>query len=135
MRTRRGIAGMEPLETSEGADAYFAIWRNTGRMAGKPINASPDEVFKALGSPGRLTLVRTLVDGERCVCDLVDAVGLGWSTTSRHLDVLREAGVVTSEKRGQKIFYRLELGCVAHFIACLDQARGRRGSRAACGCG
>ena len=104
-------------------------------MFTKPLGASPDEVFKALGSPGRLTLVRTLMDGERCVCDLVDAVGLGWSTTSRHLDVLREAGVVTSEKRGQKIFYRLELGCVAHFIACLDQARGRRASRAACGCG
>jgi ArsR family transcriptional regulator len=126
---------MVPLGTSEAADANFAIWRNTDHMASKPVHASPDEVFKALGSPGRLTLVRTLMDGERCVCDLVDAVGLGWSTTSRHLDVLREAGGVTSEKRGQKIFYRLELGCVAHFIACLDQARGRRRSRAACGCG
>lgn len=104
-------------------------------MASKPVNASPDEVFKALGSPGRLTLVRTLMGGERCVCDLVDAVGLGWSTTSRHLDVLREAGVVSSEKRGQKIFYRLELDCVAHFIGCLDQARLGRASRAVCDCG
>lgn len=84
--------------------------------------ASPDTVFKALGSPARLTLVRTLVAGERCVCDLVDAVGLGWSTTSKHLDVLREAGVVSSDKRGQKIFYRLELACVAEFIDCLDGA-------------
>ena len=63
------------------------------------------------------------MDGERCVCDLVHAVGLGWSTTSRHLDVLREAGVVSSDKRGQKIFYRLELDCVPHFIDCLDKAR------------
>jgi ArsR family transcriptional regulator len=75
------------------------------------------------------------MDGERCVCDLVHAVGLGWSTTSKHLDVLREAGVVSSDKRGQKIFYRLELACVAHFIGCLDQARLERPSkRAACGC-
>ena len=97
---------------------------------------TPDAVFKALGCPARLTLVRTLSEGERCVCDLVDAVGLGWSTTSKHLDVLRAAGVVSSDKRGQKIFYRLELGCVAHFIDCLDKASlGRASKRATCGCG
>ena len=83
-------------------------------MLAKASPTSPDAVFKALGSPARLTLVRTLTDGERCVCDLVAACGLGWSTTSKHLDVLREAGVVSSDKRGQKIFYRLELACVAH---------------------
>jgi ArsR family transcriptional regulator len=104
-------------------------------MAKQPLAAAPDEVFKALGSPGRLTLVRTLLDGERCVCDLVHAVGLGWSTTSRHLEVLREAGVVSSDKRGQKIFYRLELGCVAHFIDCLDKARlDRASTRGMCDC-
>ena len=89
----------------------------------------PDAVFKALGSPARLTLVRTLADGERCVCDLVEAVGLGWSTTSRHLDILRDAGIVNSDKRGQKIFYRLELACVTHFIACLDGTGAGRATR------
>ena len=79
-----------------------------------------DRVFKALGSPARLAIARTLTGGERCVCDLVEACGLGWSTTSRHLDVLREAGVISSEKRAQKIFYRLELTCIADFIRCLD---------------
>ena len=105
-------------------------------MVTRPLGASADEIFKALGNPGRLTLVRTLMDGERCVCDLVHAVGLGWSTTSKHLDILREAGVVSSDKRGQKIFYRLELGCVSHFIDCLDKARlGRPSKRsAACDC-
>jgi ArsR family transcriptional regulator len=104
-------------------------------MAIRSPGASPDEVFKALGNPGRLTLVRTLMQGERCVCDLVRAVGLGWSTTSKHLDILREAGVVSSEKRGQKIFYRLELECVSHIIECLDKTRLRRHSkRAACDC-
>jgi ArsR family transcriptional regulator len=102
-------------------------------MANGP--AEPEAVFKALGSPARLTLVRTLAGGERCVCDLVEAVQLGWSTTSKHLDVLREAGVVSSDKRGQKIFYRLELVCVAHFIDCLDKAQvGRVPKRTAC-CG
>jgi DNA-binding transcriptional ArsR family regulator len=88
----------------------------------KPGRSTPEAVFKALGSPARLKIVRTLVAGERCVCDLVEAVGLGWSTTSKHLDVLRDAGVVASEKRAQKIFYRIELDCVAGFISCLDGA-------------
>ena len=98
-------------------------------MARRQAAPEPDAVFKALGSSARLTLVRTLADGERCVCDLVEAVGLGWSTTSRHLDILRDAGIVTSDKRGQKIFYRLELACVTHFIACLDGTGAGRATR------
>lgn len=97
--------------------------------APKAAAATPQAVFKALGSPARLTLVRTLIEDERCVCDLVETVGLGWSTTSRHLDVLREAGVVISEKRGQKIFYRIELACVADFIRCLDDTCAREPTR------
>ena len=86
----------------------------------KKSRATADAVFKALGSPARLTIVRTLIVGERCVCDLVEACGLGLSTKSKHLDVLREAGVVSSEKRAQQIFYRIELACVSDFISCLD---------------
>lgn len=104
-------------------------------MRSGPANPTPDAVFKALGNPARLTLVRTLQDGEHCVCDLVEAVGLGWSTTSKHLDILREAGIVGREKRGQQVFYRLELACVAQFIACLDGARhARTARRMACDC-
>jgi ArsR family transcriptional regulator len=82
---------------------------------------NPAEVFKALGHPGRVIIVRELTVGEKCVCDLVEAVGLGWSTVSRHLSVLKSAGVIADEKRGLQVFYRLELPCVAHFINCLDQ--------------
>jgi len=95
-------------------------------MASGSNARTPDAVFKALGNPARLTLVRKLGEGEQCVRDLVATVGLGWSSTSRHLEVLREAGVVGSEKRGQQVFYRLELACVPNFIACLDGARTRR---------
>lgn len=104
-------------------------------MQRKSASRTPDAVFKALGNPARLTLVRTLARGERCVCDLVEAIGLGWSTTSKHLEVLRQAGVVGSQKRGLKVFYRLELACVTEFIACLDGASvGLRASRTACDC-
>jgi ArsR family transcriptional regulator len=85
--------------------------------------ASPADVFKALAHPGRVTIVRELAAGEKCVCDLVSAVGLSWSTVSRHLSVLRNAGVLADDKRGLRVFYRLKLPCVAHFIACLDKPR------------
>lgn len=102
------------------------------KIASRP---APEVVFKALGNPTRLTLVRTLQGGEHCVCDLVEAVGLAWSTTSKHLEILRAAGVVASDKRGQQVFYRLELACVAEFVACLDAgAKGRAARRPVCDC-
>jgi DNA-binding transcriptional ArsR family regulator len=86
-----------------------------------PKRAIPvSEVFKALGHPARVTIVRRLSEREHCVCDLVEAAGLGWSTVSRHLSVLKEAGVIMDEKRGLQVFYRLILPCVSRFIACLD---------------
>lgn len=79
-------------------------------------------VFKALGHPARLQIVEELAGGEQCVCDLVDLVGLGWSAVSRHLAVLKAAGVLEDEKRGLKVFYRLVLPCVKSFSDCLDAA-------------
>lgn len=78
------------------------------------------EVFKALGHPARVTIVKALSEQERCVCELVEAAGLGWSTVSRHLSVLREAGIVADDKRGLQVYYRLTLPCVGRFIACLE---------------
>ena len=85
------------------------------------LSVVPEVVFKALGHPARVEIVRRLSEGECCVCELVEAVDLGWSTVSRHLSVLREAGVVEDEKRGLQVFYRLSLPCVARFIACLEK--------------
>jgi len=81
------------------------------------------EVFKALGHPDRLRILEDLADGERCVCDLVESVGSSWSTVSRHLSVLKEAGVLADEKRGLQVFYRVALPCVSSFVECLDAGR------------
>jgi ArsR family transcriptional regulator len=77
-------------------------------------------VFKALGHPARLRMVDALGEGELCVCDLVKIAGLQWSTVSRHLAILKDAGVVDDERRGKQIFYRLTLCCVADMNRCLD---------------
>ncbi|WP_022662203.1 ArsR/SmtB family transcription factor [Paucidesulfovibrio longus] len=77
-------------------------------------------VFKALGHPARLRMVRALGQGEKCVCELRDLVDLDMSTVSKHLSVLRNAGVVASEKRGNWMHYRLALTCVPGFLQCLE---------------
>lgn len=76
-------------------------------------------IFKALGHPARLRMVDSLGDGERCVCELVEVAGLAWSTVSRHLAILKRAGVLEDEKRGQQVFYRLRLNCIAELNQCL----------------
>lgn len=76
------------------------------------------KIFKALGHPSRLLMVDALRSGEKCVCDLQALVGADISTVSRHLGVLREAGIVDSDKRGTSMYYRLIMPCVDTFMAC-----------------
>ena len=83
-------------------------------------------IFKALGHPSRLAMVHTLGTGERCVCELQEVVGLDMSTVSRHLAVLREAGLVSSDKRGKQVFYTLKLACTANFLNCIQSALKER---------
>ena len=70
---------------------------------------NPDvRLLAALADPTRLAIVRQLAaDVETCACDFTDCCDVGQPTVSHHLRVLREAGIVTSERRGQWIFYRL----------------------------
>ncbi len=66
------------------------------------------EVFKALGDPVRLRLFYLLAIGdELCVCHLTAALGLPQSTVSRHLGILRNAGLVTTRREGKWMHYRL----------------------------
>ena len=87
------------------------------------VLAQRAEIFKALAHEDRLRIIEEVSDGERCVCDLVEAVGSSWSTVSRHLLVLKEAGLLADEKRGLQVFYRLVMPCVPSFMECLDAAR------------
>lgn len=91
------------------------------RTTGKVLQRRA-EIFKALGHEDRVRIVDDLAHGERCVCELVESVGSSWSTVSRHLSVLKDAGVVTDEKRGLQVFYKIALPCVPSFMDCLDAA-------------
>lgn len=86
----------------------------TTRMEARAI------VIKALAHPSRLVILETLADGERCVQSLQQIVGTDISTISKHLNQLRTAGIVTSEKRGLKVYYRLKTDCLLKFFRCID---------------
>ncbi|EPR37662.1 putative transcriptional regulator, ArsR family [Desulfovibrio sp. X2] len=99
-------------------------------------------VFKALGHPVRMALVELLMQGERCVCELTEACDGNMPAVSKHLAVLREAGVVTSRREGTNIHYRLRMPCVRQFIICVDTHLGEEvrglaellGAAPACAC-
>lgn len=79
------------------------------------------QILKALAHPTRLFMVEELEQGERCVCELVAMVGADFSTISKHLSVLKQAGIVRDEKRGQQVFYHLQTPCVLRFVHCVEE--------------
>lgn len=78
------------------------------------------QIFKALGHPARLFMVEELSKGERCVCELAELVGMDMSTVSRHLTVLKTAGIVKDDKRGLQVFYTLRIPCVLNLFGCIE---------------
>ena len=86
--------------------------------------------MKALAHPSRLFIVDELSRGERCVCELTEMVGADVSTVSKHLAVLKDAGLVLDDRRGQQVFYRLRVPCILNFFGCVEavieeKARGQ----------
>ena len=76
--------------------------------------------MKALSHPTRLFIVDQLARQEYCVNELTAMVGCDMSTMSKHLSILRNAGVVADEKRGACIYFTLRCRCVLNFFACTD---------------
>jgi len=93
---------------------------------GEPLSAEEAaelaRVFKAIADPVRLRLLSLIAShagGEACVCDLTGAFELTGPTISHHLKVLREAGLVGSERRGTWIYYRVQPDLLARLSAVL----------------
>jgi ArsR family transcriptional regulator len=82
--------------------------------------AAQARILKALAHPTRLFIVDELARGERCVCELTAMVGVEMPTVSRHLRQLKTAGILTDEKRGPQVFYRLRVPCVVNFFKCVQ---------------
>ncbi|MGL4944324.1 MAG: ArsR/SmtB family transcription factor [Thermoguttaceae bacterium] len=77
------------------------------------------DLFRALAHPTRLQIVEKLNEGEQCVCVLLEMFDIDFSTISRHLTVLREAGIVAADKRGKNVYYSLTCRCLTDFLECI----------------
>jgi len=81
------------------------------------------EIMKALAHPTRLFIVDFLTDGEKCVCEIVEQVGVDISTISKHLLVMKNAGLLQDEKRGLNVFYKLACPCIPSLFTCLENIK------------
>lgn len=83
--------------------------------------AAKAKILKALAHPTRLWMAEQLSAGEMCVCEFVDQVDADFSTISKHLSVLKQAGIVEDDKRGKQVYYKLKVPCVMNFMDCVEE--------------
>nr|MDO8117358.1 metalloregulator ArsR/SmtB family transcription factor [Candidatus Sigynarchaeota archaeon] len=86
----------------------------------RELFAARAEIVKAMAHPTRLFIINELSTGERCVCELKELAGGDMSTVSKHLSVLKSAGIVEVDKRGLQVFYRLRCPCILRFFDCIE---------------
>jgi ArsR family transcriptional regulator len=111
------VAKELPLITS---DACCAPLTRDPLTADQAVELS--RLFKAMADPVRLRLLSLIAShegGEACVCDLTDAFDLTAPTISHHLKVLRESGLITGERRGTWVYYRVHPEVLARLSAVL----------------
>ncbi len=91
--------------------------------------AARAQVLKAMAHASRLIILEELSGGERCVCELRDIVDADTSTVSKHLSILKNAGLIEDDKRGTKVFYRLSVPCILRFFDCVESVIHQRASK------
>jgi ArsR family transcriptional regulator len=73
-----------------------------------------------MAHPTRLFIIEELAKKERNVSELTAMIGADVSTISKHLSLLRSEGIITDEKRGTNVYYRLKCPCVLNFYECVE---------------
>ena len=94
--------------------------------------ASRSGIVKAMAHPTRLLVMETLMKGERCVNDLTYMAGCDVTTLSKHLSVMKRAGLLVCEKRGLNVYYQIACPCFAEFFSCIDLIVRNRDSLPRC---
>ena len=80
------------------------------------------EIFKALSNPVRLEVIDVLLDGEKCVCEIIEKLNkYEQPHISKSLAKLKAAGIVKDRKDGLNIYYSLAMPCIKSFITCIDK--------------
>lgn len=78
------------------------------------------QIIKAMAHPTRLFIIDELSKGEKCVCELTDMIGDDISTVSKHLSIMKNVGIIESQKKGNMVYYRLKVPCIINFLGCVE---------------
>ena len=78
------------------------------------------DLLKGLAEPLRLQLITSLSTGEKCVCDLIEEIGIAQSKISFHLKVLKDAGLITDRQSGRWVYYKLNLSALNELKAWIE---------------
>ena len=80
------------------------------------------EIFKALANPVRLEIIDVLLDGEKCVCEIIEKLNkYEQPHISKSLAKLKAVGIIEDRKEGLKVFYKLKWCCIKDFMNCLNK--------------
>jgi len=106
---------------------YIAIQPNDGAyIMVLNLYKMKAQVAKALSHESRLIIIDALKEKDMCVHDLTKLVGADQSTVSKHLSVLKGAGILEDRKESNKVYYHLKTPCVINFFDCaLEVIRSR----------
>ena len=85
----------------------------------KTKESSVASMYKALGHPTRIWIVRQLAQKDHCVREFVEALGVEFATVSRHLAKLKRAGLLVGRKKGREIWYGLDRKEIDRMIAAI----------------
>ena len=102
-------------------DSAEVVTHDHGTAAAPPplsreILDAAGELLRALAAPVRIAIVLQLRESQRCVHELVDALGVPQPLVSQHLKILKAAGVVTGERSGREVLYRLADHHLSHIV-------------------
>ena len=78
------------------------------------------EIIKAIAHPTRLFIAERLTERDHCVCELTKLICADVSTVSKHLSILKSAGIVVTRKEGNKVYYHLKTRCILRFMNCIE---------------
>jgi ArsR family transcriptional regulator, arsenate/arsenite/antimonite-responsive transcriptional repressor len=78
------------------------------------------DIIKAIAHPSRLFIVEELKKQDRNVGELTEMIGSDASTVSKHLSILKNAGILSDEKKGTTVYYHLETPCILNFVSCVE---------------
>ncbi len=95
------------------------------RSTSAPNTAQQAERFHALADETRLAILELLREGERCVCELTEALELGQSLLSFHVKTLKAAGLITDRREGRWMYYAIDPGVLAEMAGYLASVAPR----------